>query len=79
MVWQSMSLINDWLLWRKPVINPEEEAWKWMAIDDVKDDMQASEIYTVWFKNFDEFYHFRITKFNSIANLNFLFKIHLWL
>jgi isopentenyl-diphosphate delta-isomerase len=26
-----------------PVINPEEvEDWKWMAIDDVKDDMQAS-------------------------------------
>jgi isopentenyl-diphosphate delta-isomerase len=37
----------------------EVEAWKWMAIDDVKDDMQASEIYTVWFKIiFDEFYHF---------------------
>jgi isopentenyl-diphosphate delta-isomerase len=26
----------------KTVINPEEvEDWKWMAIDDVKDDMQA--------------------------------------
>jgi isopentenyl-diphosphate delta-isomerase len=59
MVWQSMSLIMyDWLLWRNPVINPEEvEDWKWMAIDDVKDDMQAHpEIYTVWFKIiFDEF------------------------
>jgi isopentenyl-diphosphate delta-isomerase len=38
----------------------EVEDWKWMAIDDVKDDMQAHpEIYTVWFKIiFDEFYHF---------------------
>ena len=44
-----------------PVINPEEvEAWKWMAIDEVKNDMQKHpEIYTVWFKIiFDEFYHF---------------------
>jgi isopentenyl-diphosphate delta-isomerase len=37
----------------------EVEDWKWMAIDDVKDDMQAHpEIYTVWLI-FDEFYHFR--------------------
>jgi isopentenyl-diphosphate delta-isomerase len=44
-----------------PVVNPEEvEAWKWMAIDEVKNDMQVRpEIYTVWFKIiFDEFYHF---------------------
>ena len=44
-----------------PVINPEEvEDWKWMAIDEVKNDMQSHpEIYTVWFKIiFDEFYHF---------------------
>jgi len=44
-----------------PLINSEEvEAWKWMAIDEVKYDMQEHpEIYTVWFKIiFDEFYHF---------------------
>jgi isopentenyl-diphosphate delta-isomerase len=43
-----------------PVINPEEvEAWKWMAIDEVKDMQAHPEIYTVWFKIiFDEFYHF---------------------
>jgi isopentenyl-diphosphate delta-isomerase len=44
-----------------PVINLEEvEAWKWMAVDEVKNDMQIHpEIYTVWFKIiFDEFYHF---------------------
>jgi isopentenyl-diphosphate delta-isomerase len=44
-----------------PTVNPEEvEAWKWMAIDDVKNDMQKRpEIYTVWFKIiFDEFYYF---------------------
>jgi isopentenyl-diphosphate delta-isomerase len=56
-----------------PVINPEEvEDWKWMAIDDVKDDMQAHpEIYTVWFKIiFDEFIILEDHKI-SIANLNF--------
>jgi isopentenyl-diphosphate delta-isomerase len=44
-----------------PVVNPEEvEAWKWISIDEVKNDMQVRpEIYTVWFKIiFDEFYHF---------------------
>jgi isopentenyl-diphosphate delta-isomerase len=44
-----------------PKINPEEvENWKWMAIEDVKKDMQNQPaIYTVWFKIiFDEFYHF---------------------
>lgn len=44
-----------------PKINPDEvENWKWMAIEDVKNDMQRHpEIYTVWFKIiFDEFYHF---------------------
>jgi isopentenyl-diphosphate delta-isomerase len=44
-----------------PQINPEEaESWKWMAIEAVKDDMQASPgSYTVWFRIiFDEFYHF---------------------
>ncbi|KGO84592.1 isopentenyl-diphosphate delta-isomerase [Flavobacterium rivuli WB 3.3-2 = DSM 21788] len=44
-----------------PQINPEEaESWKWMAIEDVKDDMQANpDSYTVWFRIiFDEFYHF---------------------
>ena len=42
-------------------INPEEvENWKWMKIQDVKDDMILNpDIYTVWFKIiFDEFYHF---------------------
>lgn len=45
----------------EPKINPEEvESWKWMSIDEVKDDLQQNpEIYTVWFKIiFDEFYHF---------------------
>ena len=44
-----------------PLINREEaESWKWMAIEDVKEDMQANpESYTVWFRIiFDEFYHF---------------------
>jgi isopentenyl-diphosphate delta-isomerase len=44
-----------------PKINPEEvESWKWMSIDEVKEDMGAhSEIYTVWFRIiFDEFYHY---------------------
>lgn len=45
----------------QPEINPEEvEAWKWMAIEDVKQDMQNHpEAYTVWFRIiFDEFYHY---------------------
>ncbi len=44
-----------------PNINPDEvEAWKWMAIEDVKNDMQRHpEQYTVWFRIiFDEFYHY---------------------
>lgn len=44
-----------------PKINTDEvENWKWMDIEDVKNDMQLHpEIYTVWFKIiFDEFYHF---------------------
>ena len=44
-----------------PEINPEEvETWKWMAIDDIKNDMRVNpQHYTVWFKIiFDEFYHF---------------------
>jgi len=44
-----------------PQINPDEaESWKWMAIEDVKNDIQANqENYTVWFRIiFDEFYHF---------------------
>jgi isopentenyl-diphosphate Delta-isomerase len=46
---------------REPKINTDEvEAWKWMKIEDVKEDMLLNpEIYTVWFKIiFDEFYHF---------------------
>lgn len=44
-----------------PVINPDEvESWKWMSIEDVKNDIDKNpEVYTVWFKIiFDEFYHF---------------------
>lgn len=44
-----------------PKINTEEaEAWKWMSIEAVKEDMKENpHIYTVWFKIiFDEFYHF---------------------
>ena len=44
-----------------PTINPDEvEDWKWMKIEDVKDDMIAHPaIYTVWFKIiFDKFYHY---------------------
>lgn len=45
----------------EPKINSQEvENWKWMTIDDVKNDMYLHpNIYTVWFKIiFDEFYHF---------------------
>jgi len=41
------------------VINPDEVAdWKWMAIEDVKQDIRnRPEIYTEWFKIiFDKFY-----------------------
>jgi isopentenyl-diphosphate delta-isomerase len=44
-----------------PEINLEEvEAWKWMAIDDIKKDIQNEpENYTIWFRIiFDEFYHY---------------------
>jgi isopentenyl-diphosphate Delta-isomerase len=44
-----------------PEVNPDEvESWKWMSIEDVREDMQQNpEIYTIWFKIiFDEFYHF---------------------
>lgn len=43
----------------EPKINPKEvAAWKWMDMDDVKNDIQAQpEIYTAWFKIiFDKFY-----------------------
>lgn len=42
-----------------PVINPDEvAAWKWMPLEDVKNDMlERPEIYTEWFKIiFDKFY-----------------------
>jgi len=45
----------------EPVINKEEvEDWKWMKIEEVKNDMLLHpEVYTVWFKIiFEEFYHF---------------------
>ncbi|MES2485737.1 MAG: isopentenyl-diphosphate Delta-isomerase [Bacteroidota bacterium] len=44
-----------------PQLNPDEaESWKWMAIEDVKADMQQHpELYTVWFRIiFDEFYEY---------------------
>jgi isopentenyl-diphosphate delta-isomerase len=43
-----------------PVINDDEvESWKWMKIEDIKNDMIINpDIYTVWFKIiFEEFYH----------------------
>jgi isopentenyl-diphosphate delta-isomerase len=43
-----------------PVINKEEvESWKWMKIEEVKNDMLVNpDLYTVWFKIiFEEFYH----------------------
>ncbi len=43
-----------------PVINDDEvESWKWMKIEDIKNDMITNpDIYTVWFKIiFEEFYH----------------------
>lgn len=44
-----------------PEINLEEvEDWKWMKIEDVKENMAVHPaLYTVWFKIiFDQFYHF---------------------
>jgi len=44
----------------EPIINKDEvESWKWMAIEDVKNDMvQNPDEYTIWFKIiFEEFYH----------------------
>lgn len=43
-----------------PDINKDEvESWKWMKIEDVKNDMITNpNLYTVWFKIiFEEFYH----------------------
>lgn len=43
-----------------PDINKDEvESWKWMKIEEVKNDMIANpNLYTVWFKIiFEEFYH----------------------
>ncbi|GAA4292173.1 isopentenyl-diphosphate Delta-isomerase [Aestuariibaculum suncheonense] len=49
-----------------PNINPDEvEAWKWMSLEAVKEDMALQpEIYTEWFKIiFDKFYqHINVTK-----------------
>ncbi len=45
----------------EPDINPHEVgAWKWMAVDAVKQDMvENPDDYTVWFKIiFNEFYHY---------------------
>lgn len=45
----------------QPKINTDEvENWKWMAIHDIKTDMNVNpEIYTIWFKIiFDKFYHY---------------------
>ena len=44
-----------------PSINTDEVAdWKWMKIEDVKEDMVHNpQTYTVWFRIiFDEFYHY---------------------
>lgn len=44
----------------EPIINKDEvESWKWMKIEDVKQDMKLNpNEYTVWFKIiFEEFYH----------------------
>ena len=45
---------------RMPDINKDEvESWKWMKIEDVKNDMITNQDqYTIWFKIiFEEFYH----------------------
>ncbi|WP_010252898.1 isopentenyl-diphosphate Delta-isomerase [Myroides injenensis] len=45
----------------EPNINPDEvEAWKWMSIEDIKEDMEKHpELYTEWFKIiFSKFYHY---------------------
>lgn len=45
----------------EPAINPAEvESWKWMAIEDIRKDMDVHpETYTVWFRIiFGEFHHF---------------------
>ena len=45
----------------EPQINSEEvENWKWMTIEDVKNDMKTHpDDYTIWFKIiFEEFYHY---------------------
>ncbi len=45
----------------EPIINPEEvENWKWMTIEEVRNDMQIQpDVYTIWFKIiFDKFYHY---------------------
>ena len=45
----------------EPQINFEEvENWKWMTIEDVKNDMKKyPDDYTIWFKIiFEEFYHY---------------------
>lgn len=45
----------------EPSINTDEvEAWKWMSVEDVKEDMFVNpELYTAWFKIiFEEFYHY---------------------
>lgn len=46
---------------KEPIINPDEVAqWKWMSIEDIKQDMVDNpQIYTEWFKIiFFEFYDF---------------------
>jgi isopentenyl-diphosphate delta-isomerase len=45
----------------QPQVDHEEvEDWKWMGIEEIKQDVQLNpDIYTVWFKIiFEEFYHF---------------------
>ena len=53
-----------------PNINPDEaESWKWMGIEEVKEDMRANpDIYTAWFKIiFDKFYHYIEDHKNAIC------------
>ncbi|MBC5836032.1 isopentenyl-diphosphate Delta-isomerase [Flavobacterium sp. F372] len=56
-----------------PFINEDEvESWKWMKIEDIKNDMiENPDIYTVWFKIiFEEFYHHFDENLTAKKNIN---------
>jgi isopentenyl-diphosphate Delta-isomerase len=58
-----------------PEINLEEVAdWKWMRIEDVKQDMVDNpDIYTIWFKIiFEEFYHHLVDGIDELEGLESL-------